>query len=154
VVSPGGLYGTVTSDNLATPGYSSARNQYLLSLLESVPFTNGFFVENRKAGFQVICDELEQAGMPRPKAEDHVSFFTVTLYRASAVPRLKQERDELCIYLATVGEATASEIAEALGISRRSASYRLSQLIEQGKVERVGKARSPKQTYRLRQKSS
>lgn len=149
VVSPGGLYGTVTSDNLATPGYSSARNQYLLSLLENVPFTDGYLVENRKAGFQLICDELEQAGMPRPKAEDHVSSFSVTLYRASAVPHFKQEQDELCIYLATVDEATASQIAEELGLSRRAASYRLSRLIEQGKVERVGKARSPKQRYRL-----
>ena len=79
VVSPGGLYGTVTSDTLSTPGYSSARNQYLLSLLETVPFSDGYLVENRKAGYRLICAELARAGLPAPRAEDHISSFVLTL---------------------------------------------------------------------------
>ena len=84
VSSPGGLYGTVTSDSLGTPGYSSARNQYLLSLLENVPFSDGYLVENRKAGYQLIVGELAEAGLSAPKAEDTISSFVLTMYRNKA----------------------------------------------------------------------
>lgn len=84
IASPGGLYGIVTSDSLGTPGYSSARNQYLLSLLESVSFSDGYLVENRQEGYRRITRELASAGMRPPKAEDHITSFVLTMYRSQA----------------------------------------------------------------------
>jgi ATP-dependent DNA helicase RecG len=149
ITSPGGLYGTVTSESLGTPGYSSARNQFLLSLLENVPFSDGYLVENRKAGYRLICDELQHAGMPAPKADDHISSFEITLFRSGALPQAEELSDEVLNYLATVSDASATEIADATGLSRRTVTYRLSRFVESGMVLRVGKPRSPKQRYRL-----
>ena len=150
VSSPGGLYGTVTSESLTQPGYSSTRNQFLLSLLENVPFDDGYIVTNRKAGYRHICYEMEHAGMPAPKAEDHISTFMLTMYRSAIAPlKTMVPHDEVVTYLSSRGEATAAEVAEALGISRRTATYRLSKLTEQGVVVRLGKPRSPRQRYRL-----
>ena len=150
ITSPGGLYGTVTSESLGTPGYSSARNQFLLSLLENVPFSDGYLVENRKAGYRLICDELQHAGMPAPKADDHISSFEITLFRSGTLSQAKELNDEVLRYLATVNDASTTEIADATGLSRRTVTYRLSNYVESGTVERVGKPRSPKQRYRLR----
>ena len=150
VASPGGLYGTVTTDALSSPGYSSARNQYLLSLLETVPFSDGYLVENRKAGFRIICDELTRAGLAAPRVEDHISTFVLTLPLPTAgVSAADLARDELLGLLARRKEATAAELAAALGCPRRTVTHRLAQLVEQGKVLRVGKPRSPHQRYRL-----
>ena len=150
ITSPGGLYGTVTSESLGTPGYSSARNQFLLSLLENVPFSDGYLVENRKAGYRLICDELQHAGMPAPKADDHISSFEITLFRSGALPQAEELSDEVLKYLATVSDASATEIADATGLSRRTVTYRLSNYVASGTIERIGKPRSPKQRYRLR----
>ena len=149
ITSPGGLYGTVTSESLGTPGYSSARNQFLLSLLENVPFSDGYLVENRKAGYRLICDELQHAGMPAPKADDHISSFEITLFRSGTLSQAEELSDEVLKYLATVSDASATEIADATGLSRRTVTYRLSRFVESGMVLRVGKPRSPKQRYRL-----
>jgi ATP-dependent DNA helicase RecG len=150
VVSPGGLYGTVTSESLGTPGYSSARNQYLLSLLESVPFEGGYLVKNRKEGYQLICSELSRMGMPSPRAEDSISSFALTMYCTDAPDTsAATPQDEVTAYLAQVEDASSAEIAEALGMSKRTVAYRLNSLIEQGAVVRIGKPRSPRQRYRL-----
>lgn len=149
VVSPGGLYGTVTSESLGTPGYSSARNQYLLSLLENVPFSGGYIAKNRNGGYQLICDEMSRAGMSRPKAEDFISSFMVTLYATKETSDRKLPDDEILAFLLTAGEASAAEIAETLGLSKRTVAYRLNNFIDQGFVVRIGKPRSPRQRYRL-----
>ena len=149
VTSPGGLYGTVTSDSLGTPGYSSARNQYLLSLLEAVPFSDGYLVENRKAGYRLICDELSRADLPAPRAEDHISSFSLTVELPERQPVDETSPDEIVAFLREHGESTAQEVAQGTNLPRRTATYRLSQLVEQGTVMRVGKPRSPKQRYRL-----
>ncbi len=149
ITSPGGLYGTVTSESLGTPGYSSARNQFLLSLLESVPFSDGYLVENRKAGYRLICDELQRAGLPAPQAEDHISSFSLTLLRPTSPVTEDTSPDEIVAYLTTVPDACSAQIAEATGLPRRTVSYRLAHLVEDGSVVRIGKPRSPKQRYRL-----
>lgn len=149
VTSPGGLYGTVTSESLDAPGYSSARNQFLLSLLENVPFSDGYLVENRQAGYRIICEELAHAGLPAPTAENHISSFVLTMRRTEAQTSTALPQDEILVYLADTGVASAAQIAEATGIPKRTVAYRLSQYIEQGVVMRIGKPRSPKQRYRL-----
>lgn len=149
VTSPGGLYGTVTSDSLGTPGYSSARNQYLLSLLEAVPFADGYLVKNRKEGYRIICDELVRAGLPTPRAENHISSFSLAVELPTQTVGSSLPQDEIVMFLEERGESTAAEVAEGTGLPRRTVTYRLARLVEQGTVVRMGKPRSPKQRYRL-----
>ena len=58
-LSPGGLYGTVTTVTVGTTGYSSTRNQHLADIMESAPYENGFVAENRGTGFKLMRQELE-----------------------------------------------------------------------------------------------
>lgn len=149
VTSPGGLYGTVTTESLGTPGYSSARNQFLLTLLESVPFSDGYLVKNRKEGYRIICDELAEAGLPAPKAEDHISSFELTISRPTEPTPQHDTSDQIVMLLLEEGEMTSAELADATGLTRRTVTNRLARLMTQGVVQRIGKPRSPQQRYRL-----
>jgi ATP-dependent DNA helicase RecG len=67
VLSPGGLYGTVSVDRLGDPGASSTRNTRLSALLEDVAYPGGGMVaENRGSGYALIEAELAAAGMRAP----------------------------------------------------------------------------------------
>ena len=159
IVSPGGLYGTTTVETLGKVGLSSARNQFLVSLLESVPFQGGFLVENRGTGYRFMLDELKHAGMDAPTAQDSISMFTVTISRrpARVPPAIDDEvhddhaapevNDEVYTRLVEQGRMTAAELAEACGLARSMVSYRLRKLEERDLVRRVGAAHSPKQAW-------
>lgn len=149
VVTPGGLYGTVTVDTIDETGYSSARNQFLTSLLETLPLAQGYAMENRGGGYDLILDELKQAGIEKPQIVDRVSSFVLTMVRKQEPSNPIDSDDEVISFLAQAGEATTAEIAEALGLSKRTVTHRLSRLIDAGQVVRIGKPRSPKQRYHL-----
>ena len=151
VTSPAGLYGTLTVEDLGKPGYSSTRNQFLLALLESVPYQDGYMVENRGMGYQIIRQELNRVGMPQPEIHSSISMFTLVMHKAEAkamVPDL-QTGDVLLEVLSRMPEVSAADLATQTGMPRSTVSYRLRKLESQGLVERIGEVRSPKQRYRL-----
>lgn len=158
VMSPGGLYGTVTVDNLGEAGISSTRNQYLADILETTPYPGGGYVaENRGSGYQLIKTELAQAGMRDPVAIDTSTMFTLSFFRASSAKGDAirgvgngEAEDLIMRYLESKGEVGPAELAGATGLSRRTLRYRLDKLTEEGIVERIGVPRSPRQTYRLK----
>lgn len=87
VLSPGGLYGSVTLENLGEVGESSHRNQCLAKLLESVPYEEGGSVaENRGMGLNLIKAELEECGMPAPIIISTPSRFRIIMYRRGMSP--------------------------------------------------------------------
>lgn len=86
VINPGGLYGMVTVDNIATYGASSSRNQFLSRILESVPYPSGYsetgyVVENKGTGFAQVQAALKQQGLMPAKPSDSLSFFAVTVMK-------------------------------------------------------------------------
>ena len=160
VTSPAGLYGTLTVEDLGKPGYSSTRNQFLLALLESVPYRDGYMVQNRGMGYRIIQQELEKAGMPQPEINNSISMFTLVMRRKQTKapqfdPRMDTLRsnpqmgDALLEALSRVPEASAADLAAQTGMPRSTISYRLRKLESQGLIERIGEVRSPKQRYRL-----
>ena len=87
ITNPGGLYGTVTIDQLGHGGASSTRNQYLAVLLESTPYPDGgWVVENRGTGYQEIEARLSEALMAPPIPKDTIAFFALTLARRHLMP--------------------------------------------------------------------
>lgn len=155
ITSPGGLYGTATVETLGQLGLSSARNQFLASLLESVPYNDGFLVENRGTGYRLIQDELRRAGMGDPEPHDSISMFSLVMRRASGSPTQgAQSGDEVFSLLDTLGEASAAQLAEQARLARSTVLYRLRKLEKDGLVERIGTPHSPKQRWRVRRPES
>jgi ATP-dependent DNA helicase RecG len=71
IQSPGGLYGTVTEENLEVE--HSTRNRELMRLMEDVRL-----VENRGSGIKAMLEALRQANLEPPRFEDKRSSFWVT----------------------------------------------------------------------------
>ncbi len=159
VVSPGGLYGTVTVDNMGEYGSSSSRNQFLSRILESTPYPEGYpergyVVENKGTGFAQIQAALKNQGMSPAEPVDSVSLFVLTMRKkagAGAAPSSLKHRedvaegesDPILDYIRANGSAASSEISEMLGVSRATANRRIKKLVELGAlISNGGQSRS------------
>ena len=92
IISPGGLFGMVTVDNIGTYGASSSRNQFLSRILESVPYPEGypergFIVGNRGAGFARIQESLSRQGMRSAFPRDELSLFCLTMWKGQSAEK-------------------------------------------------------------------
>lgn len=148
-LSPGGLYGTVTTDTVATAGYSSTRNQYLADILESTPYEGGFVAENRGTGFKLMRLELERNHMNMPVVRDSIAMFSLEFRRRALLPTSDSPYDEVVSFVAENEPCSASEISKGLNIPRSTVTYRLKKLVDCGKLTRIGARRSRNQRYRL-----
>lgn len=84
VISPGGLSGHVTVDNMADHGVSSSRNQFLAQILECAPWPRnsiltGHVAENRGAGFARVQAALKAQNCPEAQPVDRLTSFTVVM---------------------------------------------------------------------------
>lgn len=148
-LSPGGLYGTVTSATVAEAGYSSTRNQYLADILESTPYDGGFVAENRGTGFKLMKLELENNRMAAPVVRDSIAMFSLEFYRREAQPPMESVYDEILSFVAENEPCSAGEISDGLNIPRSTTTYRLRKLVSENKLRRIGVERSRNQKYCL-----
>ncbi|KFJ00952.1 ATP-binding protein [Bifidobacterium stellenboschense] len=91
ILSPGGLYGAVTTDTIGMPGATSTRNQTLAKLLELTPFHGGTVAENRGTGFELITATLTENGNGAPEIADTLTAFRMT-FRSADTARLPDSR--------------------------------------------------------------
>lgn len=75
IQNPGGLHGPVSVDELGDAGVSSARNGFLLRILEDLPPR---VCENRGSGIGAMVAAMRSADLRPPEFEDHIGFFRVT----------------------------------------------------------------------------
>ena len=148
-LSPGGLYGTVTTATVATAGYSSTRNQYLADILECTPYEGGFVAENRGTGFRLMQLDLERNRMEAPIVRDSIAMFTLEFRRRESQPLTGDPYSDIVSFVAENEPCSAGEISDALGIPRSTITYRLKKLVDEKKLERIGAERSRNQKYRL-----
>ncbi|MDR1294977.1 MAG: putative DNA binding domain-containing protein [Bifidobacteriaceae bacterium] len=154
VLSPGGLFGTVTVAGLGRRGLSSARNQRLSTLLEEVPHPDGGVVaENRGTGYMMIQALLSQAGMPPPEPDDDISSFSLvfraaTTRQADDTTEAKSTRQRIQDYLASGKTATSVQVAEATGLGRSAVNKHLKALTDEGRIQPTRPTRSKLQQYR------
>jgi ATP-dependent DNA helicase RecG len=73
IQNPGGLFGPVNEENLGEPGAQSARNQFLVQVLEDLGPA-----ENRGTGVPTMVRETRRAQMSPPEFDDDRTFFRVT----------------------------------------------------------------------------
>ncbi len=176
IVNAGGLFGTVTLDDLrGALATGSCRNQFLATILESTPQNperpasgNGFVAENRGTGYLVIEQELRRFGKPAPVPRDSLSHFCLTMFKeppgsdASAnakatgnavSPSLGADAEsiEYAIVEIAAGRETVSmrDLMSALNRSRPTVGKYVSDLIRRGILAPTQAKNSPRQSYRL-----
>ena len=102
IISPGGLFGMVTVDNIGTYGASSSRNQFLSHILESVPYPEGypergFVVENKGTGFAQIQGSLRNQGMRPAHLQAGPSHFRLTMWKGDVAEMGAAVRRAVCL---------------------------------------------------------
>lgn len=160
ISNPGGIYGTLSVEDLNRRGATFSRNQFLARILESVTYTDidgssGHVVENRGTGLPVIRSELAAALMAPPDIFSSLEEFRITFKHRSMTPEEgayysgANVKNSITAYLATHESASTSELSQASGLSAKTIRDHLSTLIEAGTVEGIGSLYSPKRRYRL-----
>lgn len=152
IMSPGGLYGGVTVENLGEAGVSSSRNRRLSTFLEDLTFEDGGPVaENRGSGIATINRALEEALMPPPIFTNRITDFTVTFRKRKVAPaeRHVTARDRLVHLFKERESWSRTELTQETGLSRSAVQGAINQLVADGTVEATEPARSPRQRYRL-----
>lgn len=159
--NPGGLFGSLTVERLGQRGATASRNQFLARILEDVPYSDvdgrvGRVVENRGSGYPTINRELEQALMPAPIPKSTLDEFVLIMRHRRMTDQEDRSYTKENVKTAILGYITdresvsTSELAKASGMSMKTVRRYLSALMEEGIVEGIGTANSPKRRYRLR----
>lgn len=157
--NPGGLFGSLTVERLGQRGATASRNQFLARILEDVPYSDvdgrvGRVVENRGSGYPTINRELEQALMPAPIAKSTLDEFVLIMRHRRMTDQEGRSYTKENVKTAILGyitdreSASTSELAKASGMSMKTVRRYLSALMEEGIVEGIGMANSPKRRYR------
>lgn len=153
IFNPGGLYGANTLHAIKNNQVvNSTRNQFLASLLENTPSSEGGIVaENRGTGIQAINTALSNALMPPPDFRSNLTGFTVIFYLRRLAPKEKHPvvSDRILEYLSTVNSASTTELVEHLRVSRSAIQKAVTALIEDEVIIATAPVRSPKRRYRL-----
>ncbi|MQY27996.1 hypothetical protein NRB56_35790 [Nocardia sp. RB56] len=162
VRNPGGLFGTVTVDDLGEDGISSSRNAMLLRILRDVvlPDDGRPVCENVGSGIRTMVAALRAAGMRPPEFRDKISHFSVTfgnhaLLGDDVVAWIRGLRqagltDGQCVGLALLRDGDLLDnqtYRRATGVDSRVATAELQNLVARGLAEQIGTKRWT--SYRL-----
>lgn len=161
ITNAGGLYGALTVEKLGKGGSTISRNQFLARILEDVSCkdfdgTKGRVVENRGSGYPTIENELEKAFMSKPIIQsslDEFRFIVIhqkTMEHEGAACSKASVENAILSYFATHESASTAEIANAAGMSTKTATGYINTLLDNDTIEGIGSKYSPKRKYRLR----
>ena len=150
--NPGGLFGTVTPDDLGQEGVSSSRNGYLIPLLADVylPGTDQVVADNRGSGIPDMLARLRRANLTLPTFDSRLSRFTVTFPKHTLltpetlgwIERLNQpglsQAQVSALALMREGRQVSNGTLRQLGLDSRDATQALADLVARGLAYRVG----------------
>lgn len=137
IISPGGLYGRITVDQLGNM-QPDTRNPVLVTAMETLEKT-----ENRYSGIPTIRRSMKEMGLPEPEFRDVRGEFTVVLYNSKETDQTKSEQnipfpveDEKGLIEFCRTERSRKEIVEYLSIpSKQYALERyLYPLVQAGQI--------------------
>lgn len=150
--NPGGLFGTVTPDDLGQEGVSSSRNGYLIPLLADVylPGTDQVVADNRGSGIPDMLARLRRADLTLPTFDSRLSRFTVTFPKHTLLtaetlrwietlgqPDLSRAQIS-ALALMREGRQVSNGTLRQLGLDSREATYTLADLVARGLAYRSG----------------
>ena len=159
ITNPGGLYGMVTHDVLASPHpvtgapFVSTRNQFLFTLLESTPYPGGGFVNPEGGdGYQRIAAALREAGIEPATTRNDINTFTMTITKQRTMAN--SSPGDVVKAIMTVLERhsamSVKEIMRELQLTPLAATSGMRELMKEGRVARVKFADDSVQRYRLK----
>ncbi len=159
ISNPGGLFGSLTVDELLEGARPVSRNAALSSILGDVayvaPGEEGNVVENLGTGMRIILGELQSAGMRTPLIESTLDWFSITLFRREALDggsrgrRAADRRQAVLRQVREMGEPNARDLSRTLDMSLQTVRKYLAELISSGELVAIGKSNSPTRRYRL-----
>lgn len=152
VRNPGGLFGTVTPDDLGQEGVSSSRNDYLVPLLADVylPGTDQVVADNRGSGIPDMLARLRRANLTLPTFDSRLTRFTVTFPRHTLLTRdtlawIKDlgapdltEAQVGALALMREGRQVSNGTLRQLGLDSRDATQALADLVTRGIAYKIG----------------
>jgi len=152
VRNPGGLFGTVTEDDLGSEGVSSSRNAVLARLLQDVtlPGTDQVVCENRGTGIPAMIHALRRAGLTTPQFDDALTRFRVTIpkhallddetlaWLAALHQRDLTDAQRMALALMREGRRISNATLRQLGLDRTNATAALTGLVARGLVVSFG----------------
>ena len=152
VRSPGGLFGTVTEDDLGSEGVSSSRNAVLARLLQDVtlPGTDQVVCENRGTGIPAMIQALRRAGLSTPRFDDALTRFRVTIPKHALLDAdtlnwlAGLQQDDLtdaqrtALALMREGRQVTNATLRQLGLERTEATTALTGLVARGLAITLG----------------
>lgn len=161
ITNPGGLYGTLTVEDLGKPGATASRNGFLVRILEDVVYedaagSSGHVVENRGSGFPTIEGELAKALMAPPAVSSDLRAFHITLLHRRMTSQEGEDYAKANVLQAIQTffleheSASTSEVAKAAGLSTKTVRGYINSLLASGFLEGIGSKYSPQRRYRVR----
>jgi ATP-dependent DNA helicase RecG len=153
--NPGGLFGSVTEDDLGREGVSSTRNPVLAKLLQDVfiPGTDRTVIENRASGIPTVIRELRRNDSALPEFRNRITRFMVTLPRhallTSGVVAWIQEigaaqlspTQQIALAQLREGRTVTNQTMRNLGLDQRKATTELGALVDADFAVRIGQGR-------------
>jgi ATP-dependent DNA helicase RecG len=165
VRNPGGLFGPVAEGELGTEGVTSSRNPVLSALLQEVqlPDSDRVICENRGTGIPTMLEQLRRSGTASVKFSNAISHFTVTFTRdapssdefgagrgpSRAGGDLAGRPAEILALFTGQQDLTASDIAQATGLSKAMTNRHLARLVTEGRLIATAPPASRNRAYRL-----
>jgi ATP-dependent DNA helicase RecG len=165
VRNPGGLFGPVAEGELGTEGVTSSRNPVLSALLQEVqlPDSDRVICENRGTGIPTMLEQLRRSGTASVKFSNAISHFTVTFTRdapssdefgagrgfSHAGGDLAGRPAEILALFTGQQDLTASDIAQATGLSKAMTNRHLARLVTDGQLVATAPPASRNRAYRL-----
>lgn len=163
VRNPGGLFGTVTEDDLGSEGVSSSRNAVLARLLQDVtlPGTDQVVCENRGTGIPAMIHALRRAGLTTPQFDDALTRFRVTIPKHALLDdealawlaALRQndltDAQRMALALMREGRRISNATLRQLGLDRTEATAALTGLVARGLAVSFGGRRYAQYTLAI-----
>ncbi len=151
VWSPGTLPPNLTPDALLGPHGSFPRNPTLARVF----YYSGLIEQWGTGTLKILCLCREQ-GLPEPLFEEHGASFRLTFLKDPyTLERLREmglnERQvEAVLYVKERGNISNKEYCELTGVSKRTASDELSDLVQKGILNKIGGQRGRGTKYRAK----
>jgi ATP-dependent DNA helicase RecG len=136
VWNPGLLPERLTIEDLKREHESIPRNRTLARLFFFIKY-----IEEWGTGTNRIINQCKAFGLPEPIFEERAGSFVVTIRKFPSFEGLNERQIKAISYIKKEGNITNKKYQEINNVSKRTASYELSELVERGILRRKGEGR-------------